>query len=323
MSAPLELSNSNCLVTGGAGFIGSHLVERLLKEGAKVTVLDDFSSGKEENLSHLSGQSGLDVVRGSVTDASALEKACAGKAYIFHLAAIPAVVRSVENPAATDEVNVHGTVLMLEAARRLKSLKRVVFTSSSAVYGDTPTLPKSEEMAGRTLSPYALQKWTGENYVRLFHSLYGLPGVSVRPFNVFGPRQSPDNQYAAVIPKFVAEGLSGGELVIHGDGGQTRDFTYIDNMVQMYILAATTQNPEALGQAFNAGAGGQASVNDLAKKVIELTGGKAKIRYTDPRPGDIRDSFADLRKAKVLLSYEPVVSFEEGLKRLVSATVKS
>lgn len=312
-----------CLVTGGAGFIGSHLVERLLSEGAKVRVLDDLSTGSKANLDSFTRGAPFELIEGTVTDPRLVTRALAGVQYVFHLAALPAVARSVEDPWETNQVNVDGTLLLLDQSRKLLGLKRFVFTSSSSVYGDTPTLPKSEEAAGHTLSPYALQKWTGENYVRLFHSLYGFPGISVRPFNVFGPRQSPDNQYAAVIPLFIKCALEGKPIRINGDGKQTRDFTHVANMVEVFVRAALTERADALGKAFNAGAGGRFSVLELAEQVLELTASGSKIEHGPARVGDIRDSFADLRRSQEYLGYRPRVSFTDGLRMLVEHQRKS
>jgi UDP-glucose 4-epimerase len=314
------MSERKALVTGGAGFIGSHLTDRLVSEGWSVTVLDDLSSGHVENLRGSEGPR-LRFIRGTITNGAALDDALAGITHVFHLAALPSVPRSIEKPVETNDVNVSGTLLLLDKCRRHRGLERFVLTSSSSVYGDTPTLPKIEHMAGTTLSPYALQKWTGENYLRLFHKLYGLPGIALRPFNVFGPRQRADNPYAAVIPLFLDAARNGRPLPVNGDGQQTRDFTFVANMVEGFVRAGTTSNPEALGKAFNIANSERTSVLELAAQVIRLTGSKSSCEHKPARAGDIRDSFASLELARELLGYSPRVSFSEGLERLVKSVL--
>ena len=307
---------SRFLVTGGAGFIGGHITEFLVSEGHEVIVFDDFSTGDMENLAAVVDD--IRVLRGDIRDIDALNAAMDGIDFVIHQAAEISPVRSVEDPAFTNSVNVDGTLLLLDKCRHQRGLERFVLTSSSSVYGDTPTLPKVEHMAGSTLSPYALQKWTGENYLRLFHKLYGLPGIALRPFNVFGPRQRADNPYAAVIPLFIDAARADRPLPINGDGSQTRDFTFVANMVEGFVRAGTGSNPEALGKAFNIANAERTSVKELAEQIIQLTDSKSACQFLPPRAGDIRDSFASLELARTLLSYAPKVTFNEGLKLLVN-----
>ena len=314
------LKEKKALVTGGAGFIGSHLVDRLVGEGWQVTVLDDLSSGHVENLSQSDGPR-LRFIRGSINDGKALEEALTGVSHVFHLAARPSVTRSIEKPFETNEVNVSGTLLLLDKCRHLKTLERFVLTSSSSVYGNTPTLHKREDMAGSVLSPYALQKWTGEGYLRLFHQHYGLPGIALRPFNVFGPRQRADNPYAAVIPLFIEAARNGKPLHVNGDGAQTRDFTFVANMVEGFVRAGTTPHPGALGKSFNIGNAERTTVLELATQIIRITGSKSVCEHHEPRAGDIRDSFASVELARELLGYTPGIRFAQGLEMLIHQTL--
>ncbi len=301
------------LVTGGAGFIGSHLTERLVLLGARVRVLDDFSTGKRENIAHLLDR--IELLEGSLTDPQTVRQAVEGVEVIFHQGAIPSVVRSVEDPLTTHQVNATGTLLLLLAARDAK-VKRVVFASSSSVYGDTLTLPKREDMPPSPQSPYALSKLIGEHLCRLFWNLYGLETVSLRYFNIFGPRQDPTSQYAAVIPRFITALLNGEPPTIYGDGEQTRDFTFVDNCVQANLLAATAEN--VAGEVINVGSGKQTSVNELFRLIRQLVGADAiEPFYAPPRPGDVRHSLADITKAREKLGYEPRIPLEEGLRRTV------
>jgi UDP-glucose 4-epimerase len=313
------------LITGGAGFIGSHLAERLLGLGARVTVLDNMSTGLRSNIEFLRSiarPGTLEIREGSICASSDVTQAMDGTQVVFHLAARPSVSRSIEDPLNSHETNVNGSLVLLEAAKARtkagKGFERFVFTSSSSVYGNTPVLPKEEPMAGSVLSPYALQKWTTENYVRMYWQFYGVPGLSIRPFNIFGPRQSDQSAYAAVIPLFFRAAREGKPLVIFGDGQQSRDFTYVDNIVDLYLSAAT--GPEAsLGQSFNAGAGRKISVLELAREIISLTGSPSTIEFRDARSGDVRDSLACLKRSESLLGYRPQVSVHDGLKRLMQA----
>lgn len=306
------MSGGLFLVTGGAGFIGSHICERLLRDGHRVRVLDDFSSGKEENLSALRGA--IDVVRGDVRDSTAVGKAMEGVQVVFHQAAIGSVLRSVQDPVATHEANMTGTLNVLLAARD-NSVRRVVYASSSSVYGETPELPKREEMEPRPVSPYALSKLVGEWYSSVCNRVYGVEAVSLRYFNIFGPRQAPDSEYAAVIPKFVTALLDRKPPTIYGDGLQTRDFTYVDNVVEANLLAAEAR--AAAGEVFNIACGGRYSLIDLLSKLKEIIGTTVEPVYAGPRAGDVRDSQASIRKAERDLGYRVVVGFSEGLRRTV------
>ncbi len=303
------------LVTGGAGFIGSSIAEALLSSGERVRVLDDFSSGRRENLEGLPGN--LELVEGSVVDAATVAKAMEGVETVFHEAAIPSVVRSVENPQATMLAGAQGTTIVLDQARHA-GVRRVVFAASSSAYGDTPTLPKIETMETHPLSPYAASKLTGEHLMRIFADLYGLETVSLRYFNVFGPRQDPKSDYAAVIPKFITAAIRKQRAIVYGDGEQTRDFCHIDNAVRANLLAATT--PRKLrGEIVNVACGERTSLNQLLRHIAELAGTRIEPDYRPARAGDVRDSLADIRVARDLLGYEPSIDVREGLKRTYAA----
>jgi nucleoside-diphosphate-sugar epimerase len=307
-----EWKGVSVLVTGGAGFIGSNLVEKLVQLGAKVRVLDDFSTGKQENIAHLLKRGAIELIEGSLTEPEVVKRAVSGVEFVFHQGAIPSVVRSVEDPLTTHQVNTTGTLLLLLTCRDA-GVRRVIFASSSSVYGDTPTLPKREDMTPNPKSPYALSKLVGEHLCRLFWELYGLETVSLRYFNIFGPRQDPTSQYAAVIPRFITSLLRNEPPTIYGDGEQTRDFTFVENCVQANLLAAT--KPNIAGEVFNVGAGKQTSVNELFRLIRSLVGADhIEPIYAPPRPGDVRHSLADITKARQLLGYEPSVSLEEGLR---------
>jgi UDP-glucose 4-epimerase len=278
-----EWKGVSVLVTGGAGFIGSNLVEKLVQLGAKVRVLDDFSTGKRENIAHLLKRGAIELIEGSLTEPEVVKRAVSGIEFVFHQGAIPSVVRSVEDPLTTHQVNTTGTLLLLLTCRDA-GVRRVIFASSSSVYGDTPTLPKREDMTPNPKSPYALSKLVGEHLCRLFWELYGLETVSLRYFNIFGPRQDP-----------------------------TSHFTFVENCVQANLLAAT--KPNIAGEVFNVGAGKQTSVNELFRLIRSLVGADhIEPIYAPPRPGDVRHSLADITKARQLLGYEPSVSLEEGLR---------
>jgi UDP-glucose 4-epimerase len=298
------------LVTGGAGFIGSNIVETLLKRKHKVRVLDNFSTGKTENLSGLLSK--IELVKGDIRNKKAVAKAVKGVDFVLHQAALPSVARSVSDPFTSNEVNVEGTLNVLLAARDAK-VKRVVFAASSSAYGDTPTLPKVETMPAIPLSPYATAKLTGENYCRNFYRVYGLETVCLRYFNVFGPKQDPTSFYSAVIPKFIGGLLRGDPLMVFGDGEQSRDFTYIDNVVSANILACTA--PKAAGEVFNIACGKRYNLNLLARTIAEILNRDLEIEYTQPRPGDVKHSLADINKAKKILKYKVLVDFKEGLKK--------
>jgi UDP-glucose 4-epimerase len=306
------------LVTGGAGFIGSHLVDALVAAGWRTRVLDDFSSGREENLQ--SAGAAIEVVRGSLCDPEVLERSLPGVEVVFHQGAVPSVPRSVAEPLRTHEVNASGTLRVLEAARHA-GVRRVVYAASSSAYGDTPVLPKVETLPANPRSPYALQKWAGESYCRLYSELYGLETVALRYFNVFGPRQNPESQYAAVVPRFVVACLRGEAPVVYGDGEQTRDFTFVEDAVRANLLAA--QAPGAVGQVVNVAGGRRVSLNELLREIGALCGVSVRARHEPARPGDVRDSLADLAKARSLLGYEPRVSLREGLLRTIESLRKS
>jgi UDP-glucose 4-epimerase len=302
------------LVTGGAGFIGSHLVDRLLRDGWHVRVLDDFSSGRETNLA--SAGEAVELVRGDVCDAVLLERCMQGVDVVFHQAAVASVPRSVAEPLRTHAVNATATLLVLEAAR-CAGVRRVVFAASSAAYGDDPALPKVETMAPSPLSPYALQKWVGESYCGLYTAHYGVETVALRYFNVFGPRQDPESEYAAVIPRFVTACLAGERPVVYGDGEQTRDFTYVADAVEANVLAADA--PAAAGAVVNVAGGRRVSLNEILALVAELTAARVRPRYEAARPGDVRDSVADLGRAHAVLGFEPAVDLREGLRRTIES----
>ena len=299
------------LVTGGAGFIGSHLVRELVSRGEAVRVLDDFKTGKPENLAPIS--EGLELLEGGVDDPVAVDRAMQGVDFVLHQAALGSVPRSVEDPLTSHSVNLTGTLVLLESARRAK-VRRFIYASSSSVYGDTPQLPKVETMPTAPLSPYAVTKLAGEFYCGVFHRIYGLETVSLRYFNVFGPRQSPDSQYAAVIPRFMSALASSESPVIYGDGRQSRDFTYIDNVVQANLLSCTAPSAAA-GQAYNIACGESFTLLDLLREMGEICGRNVQPRFEAARLGDVRDSLAGIEKAKELLGYQPAVSFQEGLRR--------
>jgi len=303
------------LVTGGAGFIGSHLVEHLVGAGHEVTVLDDLSTGKRENIAPWLGR--ITFVEGSVTDPSACAHAMAGTEVVLHQAAIPSVPRSVADPVISHAVNATGTLNVLVAARDA-GVRRVVYAASSSAYGDTPELPKHERMTPRPRSPYAAAKLAGEDYCRAFHASYGLPTVALRYFNVFGPRQDPASQYAAVVPRFIECALAGRPPVVYGDGGQTRDFTFVENVVRAN-LAAAAAGAAALGEVFNIGCGERLSVNELWERVRAATGATVAARHEPARAGDVRDSLASLDRARDLLGWRPTVPLDEGLARTVAA----
>ena len=303
---------ANTLVTGGAGFIGSHLATRLIDLGHKVRVLDNFSAGRRENLAHLGDR--IELIEGDIRDPEECLRACERIDFVFHEAAIGSVPKSVDDPQPSHESNIDGTFNLLRAAVHHK-IRRFIYAASSSAYGDTVESPKHEGINPEPLSPYAVQKLTGELYGQAFYECFGLETVSLRYFNVFGSRQDPQGQYAAVIPAFVAAILRGEPPTIYGDGEQTRDFTYVDNVVDGNMLAM--QADKTRGEAVNVACGGAITVNRIVAAVNELLGTKVEPRYVDPRPGDILHSCADIRLAGKLLGYEPSVSFEEGLRRAI------
>lgn len=308
-----QADNLTYLVTGGAGFIGSHLVQALVGEGRRVRVVDNFSTGKRENLAQ--SQDAIDLFECSITDRSALAEAMRGVDYVFHLAALASVPRSVDDPLACHEHNVTGTLNVLLAARDA-GVRRVVFAGSSSAYGDVESEFKTEDMLPNPLSPYAAAKLAGEHYCQTFTTVFGLETVTVRYFNVFGPRQDPLSTYAAVIPKFVTAMLRGEPPQVEGDGLQTRDFTYIENVVHGTLLACRT--PGVAGDVFNIACGSRISLLEMIDLLNSLLGESIVPSFVAPRPGDVRHSRAAIDKAQRLLAYEPVVSFEEGLARTLA-----
>ena len=298
------------LVTGGAGFIGSNTVDELVRRGHGVVVLDDFSAGKEENLADV--RSKITLVKGSVTDLEAVQKAIHQAEYVIHLAARTSVPRSVKDPLETNRANVEGTLNVLVAARDNK-VKRLVFAASSSAYGETPTLPKTESMEPKPISPYGVAKYVGELYASVFGHCYGLETVSLRYFNIFGPRQDPDSPYSGVLSRFATAFLADEPPVVYGDGEQTRDFTFVENAVQANLLACEV--PGAAGHVFNIGTGTRVSLNHTLELLRSIAGKKLPAQYEPPREGDIRDSQADITKARQMLGYQPAVTFEEGLER--------
>jgi UDP-glucose 4-epimerase len=297
------------LVTGGAGFIGSNTVDELVRRGHDVVVLDDLSTGKAENLVEV--QEKVELRRHSVTDLDRLREACRGVDYVLHLGARTSVPRSVKDPLETNRVNVDGTLNVLVAARDAK-VKRVVFAGSSSVYGETPTLPKREDMPAAPISPYGLSKLAGEIYGQVFQRCYGLEFVSLRYFNVFGPRQDPGSPYSGVLSLFNAALLNGTLPTVYGDGEQSRDFTYVGNAVEANLLAC--ESKRAAGLAINIGTGSRYTLNQTLALLEKITGRPAKAKYGPPREGDIHDSQADISRAKDVLGYNPRFGFEEGLK---------
>jgi len=300
------------LVTGGAGFIGSHLVEDLVRRGERVRVVDNLSTGKRQNIAHLTS---VDFVEGDLADLEVARRAVTGVDYVLHQAAIPSVPRSVQDPITSNRANIDASVNILVAARDAR-VKRLVYAGSSSAYGDTPTLPKIETMATAPLSPYALQKLVAEQYCQMFTRLYGLETVTIRYFNVFGPRQDPSSPYSGVISLFISALCEGRQPTIFGDGEHTRDFTYVANVVDGVLRACTAAG--ASGEVINVATGGRISLNTLFTTIRDLVAGTVEPIYAPPRPGDVKDSQADISKARRILGYEPIVSFEEGLARTVA-----
>jgi len=298
------------LVTGGAGFIGSNIVEELVRRGHSVVVLDDLSAGKETNLAAVRDK--IDLQVGSITDIAAIREACEGADYVIHLAARTSVPRSVKDPIESNQVNIDGTLNVLVAARDAK-VRRFVYAASSAAYGETPELPKVESMPPAPISPYGLTKYVGELYAQVFGRVYGLENACVRYFNVFGPRQDPTSQYSGVLSRFILAILEGQNPVIYGDGEQSRDFTYIENIVDETLRACETK--DASGRVFNGGTGERITLNQVLQQLETITGKKIVAKYEPARNGDIRDSQADVSLARSVLGYEPKVQFAEGLQR--------
>jgi UDP-glucose 4-epimerase len=302
------------LVTGGAGFIGSHLALALLREGHDVRVLDNFATGRRSNVIEFDGQ--VDVLEGDIRSYERVHNAVRGCELVFHQAALPSVPRSVQDPLTSSAVNVEGTLNVLLAARD-EGVRRVVSASSSSVYGQNPELPKREDLQTLPISPYAVAKLAGEGFCRSFHEVFGLQTVALRYFNVFGPRQDPTSQYSAVIPKFITAIEEGRSPDVYGDGEQSRDFTYIDNVVHANLAAAAAEGGS--GQAFNVAVGERVSLNALLTELGELMGREVHPTYHENRPGDVRHSLADISRAREVLGYEPKVAFRDGLQRTIDA----
>lgn len=299
------------LVTGGAGFIGSNLVLALAHAGERVRVLDNLATGFWENLAAVRDREGIEFVTGDIRDAEVMARACAGVEVVFHEAGLGSVPRSIEDPVESDAVNCGGTVRVLDAARHA-GVRRVIFAASSSAYGDTPALPKQEDMSTRPLSPYAVSKLGAEYYLRVFASVYGMDTLSLRYFNVFGPRQRPDGPYAAAIPRFMWAALTGQPVTIYGDGETTRDFCYVENAVHANLSAATAAHAFR-GEVANVATGRRVSLNALVAEIGRVVDREIVVEHTDPRPGDVRHSLADVSRARELFGYEPRVSWEDGL----------
>jgi UDP-glucose 4-epimerase len=299
------------VITGGAGFIGSHLAEELTRQGHHVIILDDLSTGKKENIEALLGKDNTEFIQGSITELPLLQKVFHGVHSVFHQAAVTSVPRSIKNPQLSHAVNATGTLNVLLAARE-NGVRKVIYASSSSVYGDTPTLPKKEDMPPNPQSPYAVSKLTGEYYCRVFQQVYALPTVCLRYFNVYGPRQDPDSPYAAVIPAFLRKLFQGDSPIIYGDGEQSRDFTFVKDAVAANILASESK----VTGIFNVGKGDRISINELARLAIRLIGNSVEPVHKEPRPGDVRHSLADISQIKAF-GYKPKFSLEEGLRETI------
>ncbi len=300
------------LVTGGAGFIGSNIAEELVRMGEEVVVLDDLSTGNMSNIEAFLAD--ITFIEGDIRDGERVARALDGVDYVLHQAALASVPRSIENPVLVHDVNVNGTITLLERSR-VAGVKCLVYAASSSAYGDSETLPKNEKMQPRPLSPYAASKLVGEHYCSVYSNVYGLPTVSLRYFNVFGPRQDPTSQYAAVVPIFISRLLEGGGATIYGDGEQSRDFTYVRNVVDANLLAA--RSGKAGGQMVNIACGSRYTVNELYDRIRAILGGGEDPVYEEPRPGDVKHSQADVTKARELFGFSCSVSFEEGLEKTV------
>lgn len=303
---------ANVLVTGGAGFIGSHIATRLIEQGHRVRVFDNFSNGHRANLAHLGGR--VEVLEADLRDAAACFKACKDVEFVFHQAALGSVPKSVEDPQTSHDVNINGTFNILRGCVDGK-VRRFIYAGSSSAFGDSDVSPKHEGLRTQPLSPYAVQKLTGEDYARSFHICYGLEALTLRYFNVFGPRQDPKSQYAAAIPAFVCAILRDESPTVYGDGEQSRDFTYIDNVVDGNMLAMKT--PHARGDVINVACGGQITVNEVIAAVNRVLGKKVASKHLPARAGDVRHSCADITLAGKLLGYRPAISFEDGLRRAI------
>jgi nucleoside-diphosphate-sugar epimerase len=302
---------ANYLVTGGAGFIGSHLVEELVRRGEQVRVADNLSTGKRQNIAHLKS---VEFLEGDLANLEVAQRAVKDIDYVLHQAAIPSVPRSVQDPITSNRANIDASLNVLVAARDAR-VKRLVYAGSSSAYGNTPTLPKVETMPTAPLSPYALQKLVAEQYCQMFTTLYGLETVTIRYFNVFGPRQDPSSPYSGVISLFISALCDGRQPTIYGDGEHTRDFTYVANVVDGVLRACTAQG--ASGEVINVATAGRISLNRLFQTIRQIVGSKVDPVYAPPRAGDVKDSQADISKARRILGYEPIVSFEDGLANTI------
>jgi nucleoside-diphosphate-sugar epimerase len=306
---------SSYLITGGAGFIGSSIARALLARGDKVRILDNFFSGKRENLADIAGD--IELIEGDIRDQAATARACAGVEVVFHEAAIPSVPRSLTDPMSSNDANVTGTLNVLHEAKKA-GVRRVVYAATSSAYGDTPVLPKVETMRPAPLSPYAVSKLAGEHYCAVFAGAYGLETVALRYFNVFGARQDPKSEYAAVIPRFVTAGLAGQGVTIYGDGTQSRDFCYIDNTVEANLAAASAPAAGASGRVFNVACGAATTLNDVVRLISENLKKQIPVTYAPGRVGDVKHSLADIAAAREGLGYKGAISFEEGLRRTIA-----
>jgi UDP-N-acetylglucosamine 4-epimerase len=318
-----KLTNTSVLVTGGAGFIGSNLIEVLLKQNNKIVCLDNFSTGKKENIEAFLSNPDFTLIEGDIRDLDTCQKAVKDVEIVLHQAALGSVPRSINDPVTTNQVNIDGFLNMLVASMDA-GIKRFVYAASSSTYGDHPGLPKVEDRIGKPLSPYAVTKYVNELYADVFAKTYGLETIGLRYFNVFGPKQDPDGAYAAVIPKFIKLLKEGESPTINGDGLTSRDFTYIDNVVQINQLAAITQNPEAINQVYNVACGENTSLNEMVAAMKEIiakdnpTVNTLEIIYGPERAGDVKHSLADISKAKEMLGYEPDIKFDIGLKYTIN-----
>jgi nucleoside-diphosphate-sugar epimerase len=306
--------NTSCLITGGAGFIGSSIARALLARGDRVRIIDNFFSGKRENLAEIAGD--IELIEGDIRDEAAMARACAGVELVFHQAAIPSVPRSLVDPVASHEANATATLKLLREAKKA-GVRRVVYAASSSAYGDTPTLPKIETMRPAPLSPYAVSKLAGEHYCQVFAGAYGLETVCLRYFNVFGPRQDPASEYAAVIPRFVTAALAGRGVTIFGDGTQSRDFCFIDNTVAANLGASAAPSAAVSGKVFNVACGAATTLNDVARLIGEALGKPLSVSYSPSRVGDVKHSLADISAARAAFGYEGSIAFAEGLRRTI------
>jgi nucleoside-diphosphate-sugar epimerase len=309
-----NLKGKKIVVTGGAGFIGSHTVDALIERGAKVVVIDDLSSGKMENIVHHGKK--IEFHKTDITDHDSLKKIFDGAYAVLHLAALSVVPRSIKHPFETNQINIGGTLSVFLAGKEAK-VDRIVYASSSSVYGNTPTMPKVETMQPKPISPYAVQKYADELYANAYYALDGLKTIGLRYFNVFGPRQNPDSEYSAVIPKFIQMVKKGTNPTIFGDGTQARDFTYIENVVDANILAIGAE--DGFGEVFNVGTGKQVSLNELVETLGKIMGNKISPQYLPVRVGDVKNSLSDISKARAKLGYRPAVSFKQGLEKTVKS----